>query len=109
MGKSKFCEIYLIQENMIGPIKIGRSVSTGGRLASLQTGNPRGLRVIQVYTLSSNDAAEAERLLHEELGEKRLCGEWFDIRENFITAYVPDFFRANGFEFVEGEFCGQAA
>lgn len=105
----KFCELYVIQENMDGPIKIGRAVSTAARRRQLQTGNPRGLRVVQLYTLDFNEAVEAERRLHDELEERRMCGEWFNVSEKFITAYIPDFFRAAGFEFVEGEICGEAA
>jgi hypothetical protein len=103
----KFCELYLIQENMDGPIKIGRAASTEARRRQLQTGNPRGLRVVQLYTLEFDEAVEAERRLHEELEERRMCGEWFNVSEKFITEYVPLFFKAVGFEFVVGDMCGE--
>jgi hypothetical protein len=109
MKKKSWSEIYLIQEEMSGPIKIGRSASTENRLKTLQTGNPRALRVVQIYTLSADDAVEAEARLHSELGHSRLCGEWFDINEQFVTSYLPDFFRSAGLEFIEGELCGEPA
>lgn len=99
----KVCELYLIQEGMDGPIKIGRAVSTDARRRQLQTGNPRGLRVVQLYTLDFDEAVEAERGLHDDLEERRMCGEWFNVGPEFITEYVPLYFQAAGFEFVVGE------
>lgn len=102
---SDYCELYLIQCGAGGPIKIGRALSTERRVKALQTGSPHPLRVINLYTLHFGDAVEAEGRLHGELEDARLCGEWFDVSEKFITEYVPTFFRSVGLSFIEGEIC----
>jgi hypothetical protein len=89
-------ELYLVSEGDAGPIKIRRSVNADSRLASLQTGNPRPLRVLRCYRMPAADVIEAEQMLHEELRDFSLVGEWFDLSERFILQYMPDFFLANG-------------
>lgn len=93
----KECDLYIVSAHADGPIKIGRSKNAYARLLELQTGNPRKLYVLKCWTMAYEDALEAERVLHEELDDSRLEGEWFDLSEEFIVEYMPDFFAANGF------------
>lgn len=91
-------QLYLISEGVDGPIKIGRSVSAPNRLCTLQTGNPRQLSILATYWMRSDEVAEAEKILHEELAKHSIIGEWFGFPEWFILGYMPDFFGAHGFE-----------
>jgi hypothetical protein len=97
-GEGDLTHLYVISEGREGPIKIGRSKSPPARVDSLQTGNPRSLMLVFWWKLDDDDAREAEHTLHDELKEFRLCGEWFDLSENFISAYMPDFFGSIGIE-----------
>ena len=84
--------IYIAEE--VGcdyAVKIGvtdRDVEN--RLAELQTGNPRKLRIVRVL---EGDEAE-ERRLHELFAEERLLGEWFRlsdrVRQFAYGGVVPD-------------------
>lgn len=92
-------QLYLISEGPDGPIKIGRSaISAKSRLATLQTGNARPLKIAAAYTMPLDQVIEAEQYLHEELDRHALVGEWFDLSEDFMREYMPDFFLANGYE-----------
>lgn len=94
----KLSQLYIISEGPDGPIKIGRSRSAGARLLTLQTGNSRPLRIAAAYTMPIDQVTEAESYLHEELERHALVGEWFDLSEDFMREYMPDFILANGYE-----------
>lgn len=91
-------QLYIISEGPHGPVKIGRSMSAGARALNLQTGNPRPLRVIACWTMPLDWVIEAEQLLHDELEDFALVGEWFSLSEALVRRYMPDFFLSNGFE-----------
>lgn len=62
-----------------GPVKFGITTNLASRLSSLQTGSPRKLELIWVYTAPDRDTAlKMERRIHE-VAQPRLEGEWFDI------------------------------
>lgn len=72
--------VYFIQQGH-GAIKIGMSDEPESRLAELQTGAPRKLRILLKIPFSSRrEAFEFERTMHELFSEFRLSGEWFDRR-----------------------------
>lgn len=97
--------VYVVQAEDDPPIKVGRAIDVRKRLAGLQTGNPRPLKLLQVIP----GAAELEWQLHYRLRESRLTGEWFagdqvsgfldfvrDLADFFVSewltsAEVPDF------------------
>jgi hypothetical protein len=89
--------LYVISEGEAGPVKIGRSISAPSRLCSLQTGNPRPLRILAAWEVRADEINEAESTLHEELEGFALIGEWFALSERFILDYMPDYFGANGY------------
>lgn len=66
--------IYFIQEGDDGAIKIGRSKNVRGRLALLQTSNPRRLRLLGSFAGVLTD----EKKLHDWFASSRLIGEWSD-------------------------------
>lgn len=68
--------IYFIQavDEPEGPVKIGfTDRAVGKRLAALQTGNPRELRVVAL----TNGDRDTETYLHRRFAASRMCGEWF--------------------------------
>jgi hypothetical protein len=66
--------VYVVQAEGDKPIKVGRAVDVRKRIAGLQTGNPRPLRLLHVLP----GGAELEWQLHHRLRGFRLVGEWFD-------------------------------
>lgn len=66
--------LYFIQAEKGGPIKIGVSIDPKKRLAMIQTGNPDKLRII---LLVNNINKLIEKFIHQELDRFRIRGEWF--------------------------------
>lgn len=66
--------LYIIQSDLTGMIKIGRSINPVKRLKQLQTGNPNKLKLIASF----KNQGWKEKHLHEKLSRFRLEGEWFD-------------------------------
>lgn len=95
---TEFSSLYIISEGDDGPIKIGVSRNPRTRLTDLQIANPRQLTIFVTYTFVEEIAYECEVRLHEELAERRVRGEWFNIRPSFILEYMPDFFKSLGFD-----------
>ena len=65
--------LYIIQSDVTGMIKIGRSKDPQKRLKQLQTGNPNKLKLIAEF----KGEGWKENYLHERLKSYRLEGEWF--------------------------------
>lgn len=73
-------KIYVISESVNGPCKIGIGGVPLKRLRALQVGNPRRLRLVQVWDAES--ALRIERMAHNFAGyANQLIGEWFSISE----------------------------
>jgi len=66
-------DLYFIQSDKTGMIKIGRSKNPQKRLCQLQTGNPNKLKLIASF----KGMGWKEKILHERLSRYRLEGEWF--------------------------------
>lgn len=66
-------DLYIIQSDVTGNIKIGRSKNPHKRLKQLQTGNPNKLKLIAEF----KGEGWKEKELHERLSSYRLKGEWF--------------------------------
>lgn len=68
-------DLYIIQSDVTGAIKIGRTGKIERRIRQLQTGSPYRLRVI----LHLPGQANLERRLHNMVASFRLKakGEWF--------------------------------
>lgn len=82
-------KIYFVQEGDAGPVKIGWTrQGLVARLAQIQNGNPRPLRLIGVAL--ADQAAEKD--LHGHFAELHLHGEWFR-PEPSLLAFVADVAR----------------
>lgn len=66
--------VYVIKADGDSPIKVGKSDDHAKRLDSLQTGNPRRLRLLHVLV----GGLDLEWQLHQMLKDHRMVGEWFD-------------------------------
>jgi len=72
--------LYFIQQGF-GAIKIGISAEPDSRLASMQTGNSKPLRLLlKVPFVERNAAYSMEQELHTALAEHHIRGEWFNRR-----------------------------
>lgn len=65
--------LYLIQSDVTGAVKIGRSKDPIERLATLQTGAAYRLVMLASFEGQGN----LENTLHADLMQFRLSGEWF--------------------------------
>ena len=68
--------IYIIHDGI--NVKIGKSDKPEKRVKSLQTGNPKILKIIKTFTVPKNKVFIIEKECHKNLNktyEKR--GEWF--------------------------------
>ncbi len=75
--------LYIIQSDLTGMIKIGRSKYPKKRLKQLQTGNPNKLKIIATF----DNEGWKEKILHERLKNFRLEGEWFSYE---CVGSIPD-------------------
>jgi hypothetical protein len=66
-------DLYLIQSNITGAFKVGRSDDPYTRVRTLQTGSPYELRIILILP----NRGHQERDLHEKLRKYHTTGEWF--------------------------------
>jgi len=68
--------LYVVQSDVSGAIKIGRSKDPQSRLKQLQTGSPYKLKLLVVVPEKGN----IEKSLHQKFSYyKQNCkGEWFD-------------------------------
>lgn len=71
--------IYFIAADAAGPVKIGRSTLLGGRLITLQIGNPNQLYVFSAFVFPKGRRHVVEQMLHGELEAHWLRGEWFSL------------------------------
>lgn len=63
----------------VAPCKIGISNNVVGRIASIQTGNPRKLSLVAAISIADRTIIKTlESALHEHYADRRLEGEWFD-------------------------------
>ena len=67
---------YVIQAEGDPPIKIGVANDVVKRIATLQTGNPRRIRLLHALVGDRRFEYELHRLFSERYGH-RLVGEWF--------------------------------
>jgi hypothetical protein len=96
---SKRSYLYVIAEDEDGPVKIGYSNSARSRLATLQIGNPRTLRIAACWEVEAGEASFAEMHMHGDLEYfyDRLRGEWFAAPADlFSEEYMRDFFLSIG-------------
>ena len=78
-------KLYIIQSDITGDIKIGRSNNPKSRLKQLQTGSPKKLKLL----VEIPNAGHYEKRLHQKLSKykTRKKGEWFTFD---CTGSLPD-------------------
>lgn len=74
--------VYFIQADIGGPIKIGMAFNVFERLSLFQMGCPFRLRVLGI--IKGGDA-HIESALHRRFAEHRLHGEWFEPCEELLA------------------------
>lgn len=72
-SKGRMTNLYFIQAESGGPIKIGVANYPNVRLGQLQTGNPERLVIRRQVRVNEH----AERRFHALFAEHRVQGEWF--------------------------------
>jgi hypothetical protein len=104
MREEKMSYVYVITDDPFNPnhpvdgvenIKIGFTSDKNifNRVRQLQTGNPRPLRIVDVFEFKNNEMAkQIENLCHWNLTQFRLSGEWFkyEPRVMEVLCYVAD-------------------
>lgn len=90
--------IYFIVDDYDGPIKIGISKNVDKRLSTLQTGNPRELKLMAwIVTQGKSEDHETEQKLHRFFSEYRVRGEWFSLTPDHILEVLTSYFYYTGF------------
>jgi len=77
--------IYVIEEGLNGPLKIGTTVNLEERLKTLQGGNSKQLKII----MSFEGGSTLENKIHKDLAEFKIRknGEWF-YRDEKVFSYL---------------------
>lgn len=74
--------VYVVSEGANGPVKVGVAKRPRQRLAELQIGNPRKLKLAGSWLAETRSRAiGVEFEVHAEMKRYRLRGEWLDIDE----------------------------
>jgi hypothetical protein len=93
--------VYVIRAGRTNLYKIGKTNDPEGRLQSLQTANPRKLKLLHVFTADNATAAEEE--LHRLLHGKRMKGEWFRLTDSEKDVLVSVEHFENKRFWIDGE------
>ena len=73
--------VYMVQQGIDGPVKIGMAIDVDQRIADLQVGNGERLYLrAKMLAKSRKDAHRLESKLHHIFWGYRLRGEWFQPR-----------------------------
>ena len=87
--------VYLLRCD--GKTKIGIAKSISNRIATMQTGNPYIITLLQEYKVNSEQLArEIETALHTKYNAKVLIGEWFDLTDRDILdidIYIKEYLK----------------
>jgi hypothetical protein len=78
-----YCGIYLITPEGMWPVKIGISEDAASRLNSLQTSHWHQMRIVDYWICENKTLArKLEATAHDSLADRRMMGEWFDIKSS---------------------------
>lgn len=96
--------VYLIQsgKDKKDPVKIGYSSDPEKRIKTLQTGNPKPLRLLMKIKCNSvKHARDLERALHEMLKGQNVLLEWFRLNRSNVMKMLNSFANNKDFHQVE--------
>lgn len=80
--------VYFVKAKETGYIKIGYTTNLKTRLKAMQTASPFELELVDF--LEVRNAIDEEMDAHGFFYNRRLRGEWFDISEEEIEAYITE-------------------
>ena len=83
--------VYLIGSNTGQPVKIGVATDVNNRLMNIQTNHPFKLSVLKKWPTSC--AHQVEVIVHYELREYRLNGEWFGCPKEIAIKVIDGVFK----------------
>lgn len=81
--------IYFIQQEPDGPVKIGKATDVMKRLTMLQIGCPEKLKVLYSFEVPDEKSDYAEKHIHYCFRNRRIRGEWF-----MPCPYLYDYIKA---------------
>ena len=87
--------IYLIESDQ-GHVKIGYSQDPESRLSQLQTAHGKPLVLKYTREIDQTNTVTMERIIHEQLKQYRMSGEWFDISADLARAEIDFAFITYG-------------
>ena len=96
--------VYLIQsgKKKSDPVKVGYSKNPEARIKTLQTGNPKLLRLLMKIKCNNDaHARRLERTLHEMLKGQNVLLEWFKLNRCNVMKMLNAFANNEGFHQVE--------
>lgn len=78
------------------PVKIGIAGDVEKRIAAVQTGSPKRLKIIGLFDTPNREIARKfELAFHKYYADKRLSGEWFDVDPIDALALACNSFRVH--------------
>jgi hypothetical protein len=83
-------EIYIVEEEDSGRIKIGYAADSLKRLKTHQTSNSHDLILRDVFRCDDDMARSLEKQLHARFAESRLRNEWFALDWQTVKAAIPE-------------------
>lgn len=69
-------------------VKIGRAAHPLWRMTELQMGNRRDLVLLGAWEVDRANAVALERFVHEHFANRRVVGEWFNVRFEELATFV---------------------
>ena len=86
-------KIYVL-ENQDGNIKIGVSKNVDSRVKAIK--NQTGYTILNVFsTVECFNPFELEKMIHEELKDKKIFGEWFNVKFDIGKSVAIRVFNEN--------------
>jgi len=98
--------IYVLEEGINGPIKIGTSTNPPKRMKSLQSGNPKKLNIIMLFEGGRSLENKIHKDLSNDRNRNRKDGEWFERNDvvfkylNELSPVQPKTEWLNGYEYI---------
>lgn len=93
--------VYFVKHKGFSPIKIGYTskLDAKHRIHAMNTASPYG--IIELGFISTTNAQELEKEIHERFKSKRLNGEWFDISTEEVLEIIKDYDYENQSELLK--------
>lgn len=89
LGAHPYRHLYVIQEGVDGPVKVGVAANAASRRVDLQAGNPRPLFLRAVFAGNDKRAIGAiEREIHAKLIAHLVVNEWFSVTPDVVIALI---------------------